>query len=190
MDVADINRLLSDELTHELLLLGCTEGNTVADKRRLLRELLHNDLGERKNLNLEASSELNICSIKLDQLLGFIQEFDHSNRINEYQRILARLNHVNRRLQRIILTNDLQQYDLFVSKKSGLEKLCTELFTVLEKLFKEPSNQTCSPRPLLDEPIPSTNKAGEILIDLEPDLENTSSRRVSFAESRYDTMIV
>lgn len=131
----EINRLLSDELSYELAIRGCNAGRTVDEKRHLLRELLYQ---EKQNIimisttNLEPTQEFAVCSAKLDELMGHIEEFDFSNRENEYRRINARLEHISGRLQRI----DSGCHPAAVEMKKELQRLKDQLKTRLDELYQ------------------------------------------------------
>lgn len=97
----EINRLRSDELTWELTVRGCEVGSTVEQKRAQLREAFRNHIPDNPSVHLDSASELSICSAKLDELVGQIQEFDKNNRLNEFNRINSRLIHIQGRLNRL-----------------------------------------------------------------------------------------
>lgn len=101
----EINRLRSDELTWELTIRACEVGSTVEQKRSQLRDALQRDLPDNPNVQLDPSVELSICSAKLDELVGHIQEFDETNRHNEFKRINSRLLHIEGRLGRVVPLN-------------------------------------------------------------------------------------
>lgn len=102
----EVNRLKSDELTWELMIRGCDIGTTVEQKRSQLRDALSRNLAVNPNVQLDPFIELNICSVKLDELIGYIQEFDIKNRQNEFKRINSRLLHIQGRLNQINVTTD------------------------------------------------------------------------------------
>lgn len=130
----DINRLLSDELTFELRYRGVDIGNgTVREKRNLLRDALHKEhLGicAPINVHFDPKSELNICSNKLDELLGNIQEFNMANKDNDYKRIRSRLLHVQGRINRI----DASELDV-QTEKNKLYDLCNDLMRALDETY-------------------------------------------------------
>ncbi|KAK4876855.1 hypothetical protein RN001_009361 [Aquatica leii] len=129
----EINRLLSDELTHELLIRGAKIGDTVQEKRSLLRDAIKQErlgLVIQTDVTFDPEQELYICSTKLDELGGNIQEFDNSNKINEFQRIQSRLLHVQRRLSRVSCSNPALE-----SKRNNLNFLCSGLLKALEDAF-------------------------------------------------------
>nr|CAI5858682.1 unnamed protein product [Callosobruchus analis] len=106
----EVNRLLGDELTYELLIRGLPIGNTVAEKRALLRDALR---VEKENLSAPpqhgcgiAQEELPKCSTKLRELKEAILHFDVENRENEFKRIYTRLLHVSGRLSRLSCEGD------------------------------------------------------------------------------------
>lgn len=126
----EVNRLLSDELTYELQIRGCEIPSTVADKRSLLRQVLSSE--QRDSVvaeipNFDIDSEFKICQVKLDELLGGIQEFDNSNADNEYKRIKSRLLHILGRINRITVDSNAHE-----KKKKHLSEFCQELFGALD----------------------------------------------------------
>lgn len=101
----EVNRLLGDEIEYELAIRQLPVGNTVANNRVTLRGALR---CEREGLSfpptvvhLEPARELEICYGKLMVLRTDIQQFDQSNKDNEYKRITSRLYHINARLRRL-----------------------------------------------------------------------------------------
>lgn len=100
----DVNRLLGDELTYELWIRGLPIGNTVAQKRIALRDVLYT---ERQNPlvsavnNAESVHEFPICERKLTELKTDIDNFNIGNRDNDYRRISSRLIHLSLRLNRL-----------------------------------------------------------------------------------------
>lgn len=130
----EVNRLLSDELTYELLIRGHEPSSTVAEKRALLRQALTEEqsgLVRSSLITLNPADELRICSVKLEEMLGGIQEFDKSNADNEYRRIKTRLVHVEERLSRVGPDNEASR----IKHKSLLE-FCRGLFEALEDALK------------------------------------------------------
>ncbi|KAF2899576.1 hypothetical protein ILUMI_06596 [Ignelater luminosus] len=83
----EINRLLVDELNYKLMITGYELRRNVQEKQALLR--------------LDPLSKLSVCSTKLDELAGYVEEFDSGNADNEYTRIKARLLYVNDRLEKV-----------------------------------------------------------------------------------------
>lgn len=137
----DINRLLSDELSWELLSRGCEVGNkTVEQKRILLRQLLRNDFSNAKSVatfHFDPVLELTVCSSKLEELLGYLEEFNLENRENEYRKIKTRLLHVEARLDRVEVKDEKHLGD-----KINMLELCRELIKKLEEIYIESkSNQ-------------------------------------------------
>lgn len=121
----DINRLRSDELTWELKIRGAEIGSTVDQKRMQLRNAIQEGLPLLSNMDLNPLTELNICSVKLDELIGKIQTFDNSNRVNEFKKIHTRLLHISGRLERILVPPELQL------KKENLQFLLNGAFEAL-----------------------------------------------------------
>lgn len=101
----DINRLLSDELSYELLIRNLPTGGTVADKRILLRNAIRMErtgcLPNYSTVQLDFETELRVCTDKLNDLANNIERFDTNNKDNEYRRIYSRLIHITSRIKRI-----------------------------------------------------------------------------------------
>lgn len=91
----DVNRLLSDELTYELLVRGCVIGDTVAEKRAALREAqrIERIIGIRSHptVVLDRDQEKNICEHKLNDIEMALTRIDYGNIENEFKRLLSRL---------------------------------------------------------------------------------------------------
>lgn len=77
-------------------------------------------------LSLNWESEIHICSSKLDQLLGDIQDFSVENRSNEHRKIYTRLLHVLQRVERVPVTYD---------DRSQLLNLANSLFEKLQSVY-------------------------------------------------------
>lgn len=110
----EVNRLLSDELTYELLIRGMSRGKTVAEKRTLLREVLRNEehgMLMPSRVHLDPLQEVNICRQKLEDLEEDIRNFNPQNRQNEFKRIYSRLIHISERLRRIAGSDVSQEID-------------------------------------------------------------------------------
>nr|CAH7745782.1 unnamed protein product [Callosobruchus chinensis] len=84
----EVNKLLGDDLTYELILKGLLIGNSVAEKRSLFRDALPQE-------------RLPKCATKLQELKEAIAHFDVENRENEFKRIYTRLLNVPGRLSRL-----------------------------------------------------------------------------------------
>lgn len=126
----DINRLLRDELSYELLIRGCGMGTTVDEKRSILREAITNGKPILSDIVLNWESEIHICSSKLDQLLGEIQEFPTDNKDNEYRKIHTRLIHAKQRVSRIPSS---------FSEAQQLSELCDTLLKDLQTAYNTPA---------------------------------------------------
>lgn len=156
----DVNRLLSDELSYELVIRDCSEGRTVEEKRNLLRAALRRDDSQEHELTtvrMDPKQECTICTIKLDELSGHIEDFDISNKENDYRRISTRLEHVRQRLHRI----DTAACINALERVTELLKIQEQLRNRLEQVYRncesggsimdqrnEPLHQS-----LIDEPI-------------------------------------
>lgn len=137
----EVNRLLGDEIAHELIIRGLPVYNTVAENRitlrgalRLEREGLSTMVGF--DIPLHAREEIAICQDKLDSLSEDIQNFDHSNKENEYKRISTRLGHVQNRLRRIRVEDQetsQERHDLLVR--------CLQLVDTLGNLKRNTGDQ-------------------------------------------------
>lgn len=120
----------SDELSYELMTRGFESGGTVSEKRTLLRQALQMEINGSLNCppySLNPVQELEVCSVKLQELHGSIEEFDVNNLDNDYVRIKSRLLHVQRRLHRVLPSNNA-----LVLKKNNLLLFCDGLFEALE----------------------------------------------------------
>nr|CAI5856519.1 unnamed protein product [Callosobruchus analis] len=132
----EVNRLLSDELTYELQARGLPIGNTVAEKRLLLRESLRQErLGlstPPTRCNMVADHELVVCTGKLGELRRAVGQFDDSNRDNEFRRIYTRLTHVSDRLKRIECVTPLLE-----AQRASLISDANELVRELNLAYEE-----------------------------------------------------
>lgn len=146
----DINRLLSDELSYELLIRGSSAGRTVEEKRNLLRAALRqDDSREHHNtaVQLDPKQEVAICTVKLEELMGHIEDFDSSNRENEYRRISTRLEHVLRRLDRIETTECTGALE----RKMELLKFQDQLRDRLEQAYRNRPSGTIAGGSIIDQ---------------------------------------
>lgn len=84
----EVNRLLSSELTYEILIRGYPISATVDEKRAILRRLLRQEReGEScapTSTTLDTNDELLVCASKLDELERDIKSFSFENRQNEF----------------------------------------------------------------------------------------------------------
>lgn len=146
----EINRLLSDELVYELKVRGLPIHNTVLVNRttlrgalRLEREGLSSFINE--NINLIPREELNVCAEKLITLSRDIQNFDYSNKDNEYKRLSTRLYHVQNRLKRISVVEEEEQ-----QHRNELLARCLQLVDSLG-MIKDTVNVEENPKSVLDQ---------------------------------------
>nr|CAI5854467.1 unnamed protein product [Callosobruchus analis] len=96
----EINRLLGDEITYELQIRGLPIGNTVEQKRNLLREALR-----KERLKLIQPPEK--CNFSEEhELVTSIADFNFANRENEFRRIHTRLEHLSGRLRRLVCSSE------------------------------------------------------------------------------------
>lgn len=180
----DINRLLSDELSYEIRIRGISPDGTVAEKRKVLRDAIHQERDGQITIctkNIVPSEEVCICGTKLDDLLGNIQEFDNNNAENEYKRVKARLIHVSDRLKRIPSVDSLLN-----RRTTHLSELCEHLFVALEDAYHVANLNDTQNRSILDEPnllLPerrvettsNNNVPIASLVDI-PEVENTETQ--------------
>nr|CAI5852729.1 unnamed protein product [Callosobruchus analis] len=144
----EVNRLLGDELTYELQVRELPIGNTVAEKRMLLREAFRM---ERLNLNTfpgkytaPVELELDICSKKLSELHADVASFDSDNSENDFRRIYSRLLlYVSERLARLQPNPDLEERKSLLHNESI--QLLRELNIVFEQA-KESEEATMRPQ--------------------------------------------
>ncbi|GLV46221.1 hypothetical protein CBL_09984 [Carabus blaptoides fortunei] len=104
MDIKlDPCRLLSDELTYELVIRGVTATGNVGDKRSRLRACLRAETNETSfpDIPLDPKVELDTCNRKLVELAELVNKFDDTRYQHEYARLGNRLTHVLKRLRRI-----------------------------------------------------------------------------------------
>ncbi|KAF2884767.1 hypothetical protein ILUMI_21374, partial [Ignelater luminosus] len=78
---------------------------------------------------LDSLSELSVCSIKLDELAEYVEEFDNAYADNEYKKIKVRLLHVNNCLEKVAAGP-------ITERKQHLQFYCSSLFKALEDAFK------------------------------------------------------
>lgn len=172
---------MSDELSYELAVRGCTTGRTVDEKRHLLREVLHQEKHGNAStctVNVDPQKEFVICSAKLDELLGYIEEFDFANGENEYRRISARLGHVSGRLHRI--DTDLQPSAM--EMKTELQKSLEQLGMRLEETYR--NGRIDAQSNLMDQPNEESRRS---ILDEPNDLlpEISGAQRPSFREEAH-----
>nr|CAI5826146.1 unnamed protein product [Callosobruchus analis] len=135
----EVNRLKGDELTYELEIRGLPIGNTVSEKRCLLREAFRKERLKVKEVpsrcNRPTHTELAVCSDKLDELKISICDFDGSNKENEFRRIYTRLCHVSSRLTRLVCDTEqeVERYKL----SRVVEQLICELNMAYAELQDE-----------------------------------------------------
>lgn len=131
----DINRLLSDELSYELRVRNLPVGNTVADKRVLLRNAFRIERSgftpSYRPVELDVGLEIETCRRKLTDLARDIENFDLENRDNEYKRLYTRLVHVNGRLKRLPVSSEDERW----GELSELSTWCLLLLERLTEIF-------------------------------------------------------
>ncbi|CAH1111195.1 unnamed protein product [Psylliodes chrysocephalus] len=103
-----------------------------------------------------------ICSTKLEELLGDIEQFDLNNKRNEYLRINSRLAHVHRRLEFIFPPDKL------VKDKEHLMDLSKDLVYNIEQINAPKTvdivNDDVSNSSILDIPV---NELSEFLDNID-----------------------
>lgn len=166
----EVNRLLNDEITYELLIRGLPISGTVAIKRSVLREALRSEkMGTNcppVSVDLDLDSELTKCNDKLGDLEEDIKNFNHGNAENEFKRISSRLSHILMRLDRLQCEGSIEE------KRNLLCGWCKQLYDTLRKIIEQP---------IMDEPPPQ--QLSQSLMDepilLIPELVGQSSENVS-----------
>lgn len=135
----DPHRLLSDELSYELMIRGLPTSGTVTEKRVRLRSCLRaerdGDPPSPPDCPLMPEAELDICQKKLSQLKTMIENFDVDNYQNEYMRIGSRLTHVHKRLGRV--TDSTVQNEC-----AGLNRECERYIRELRLKFTSEASAT------------------------------------------------
>lgn len=131
----EVNRLLGDELVYELGIRNLPVGNTVEERRNMLREVFRK---ERLNIAvaprmvlLDVENEFTICLRKIEELNLAIVNFDHNNRQNDFKRIYSRLLHISLRLARISC-----QEENSIKVKSDLVARCAQLIGDLNLAYE------------------------------------------------------
>lgn len=168
----DINRLLSDELSWELLIRNCDTTGTVDQKRSRLRTLFR--LEQQGNMtrypspDLDVEAELAICTRKLMELESDIHRFNHDNADNEYRRIHSRILHVLGRLNLLVC-------DDRVADIKSLATICVELIGDLEQLITRTQKEVS----LLD--LPNDNE----IVPQIPLVATQSEQLIDFSGSRH-----
>lgn len=187
----DINRLLSDELSYELLIRNLPTAGTVADKRVLLRNAIRMErsgcLPSYSTVQLDFELELRICTDKLKELANSIEQFDVNNRDNEYKRLYSRLLHITSRIKRIPVpvTHSERIAEINVRSLILLEKL-TEVYSKGQangntEILTTPNETVGS---LIDDPNPLLPQITDLNINnVEPAIQNNTS------EDQIDNLI-
>lgn len=141
----EINRLLSDELSYELLVRGGPTDGTVEEKRHHLRSYFKlerlGSLPLTSGIMLDPQSELRICEDKLFEIDGALRGFDQGNAPNEYAKIQTRLLHIVGRLNRICDSS-------YLGVRANLMTRSVEMLESLEGLLRGtqgPSNPAPQP---------------------------------------------
>lgn len=155
----DINRLLADELVYELYVRDRAIGRTVAENRALLREALRLEKIQGPSsfaYILDAAEEIRTCEAKLVELEQAIVQFNTSNRVNEFKRILTRLLHVAERLNRVTC----KEVDPEIDRLRLIAK-CTRLISKVtllnneEEMFEHERNMSGN---IMDSPVPTSDR--------------------------------
>lgn len=107
----DINRLLSEELTYELIIRNLPAQNTVADKRVFLKNafMIEKSGYISSYRPVQLDNVVEIYGQKLIDLSNEIEQFDFENKDNEYEKIYSRLLEIHVKLKGILIINDLHE---------------------------------------------------------------------------------
>ncbi|KAJ8957459.1 hypothetical protein NQ314_006554 [Rhamnusium bicolor] len=150
----DVNRLLSDELSYELSVRGAPPIGSVAEKRQRLRGLIRLEkLGNtplNSATNLDYKTELNICTLKLDELQSAVDRFEFDNASNENSRIQSRLVHVMGRLNRVVSPEAVDVKGELLTRCGRISEFLEEAMSLVQRC--EPAAADIQ-RSILDEPI-------------------------------------
>lgn len=175
----DVNRLLGDELTYELLIRDLPIANNVAEKRATLREVLRAEkTGERIApllVDVDPFFELSTCSGKLSDLEENIANFNVNNKVNEFKRISSRLIHLNLRLNRINCSNLAPQLTQLLEWQQSLVANLERINAISVDSNEQLSQVHFS---LMDTPVP-----------LIPEVINSSGRRNETTEEHQENLI-
>lgn len=135
----EVNRLLVDELSYELLVRGLTVQGNTNQKRSALSAALKQERSEETSKlpisSLDSEQELEICCSKLQNLNDDIKHFGTNNPDNEYKRIRSKLMHVTGRIERIDAGEDE------ISEKCYLKTRAGELRDLLERIYNRDLSQ-------------------------------------------------
>lgn len=124
------DRLLKDELEHELLVRGCRPLKTVEQNRRLLREAYQAGVVPRE-IDMNIVVEFGMLREKLLELMTRVRDFNVLNRENEYASIATRLRHVLGRLDRLNPTARS-----FLQLQDELRERCLTLLAQLTEVYQ------------------------------------------------------
>lgn len=153
--IMEVNRLLGDELTYELLIRGGKSDGTVEEKRQRLRAMLRleqlGSLPSFQSIPLDSNEQLQICDTKILELIEAVIRFDRNNAKNEYNRIQTRILHVIGRLNRITEEHNKETQQRLLVR-------CVELTEELEKIMLE-TNPRVLNTSLIDQPIANLQAA-------------------------------
>ena len=146
-------RLLSEELTYELVIRGIISFGTVAEKRKLLRDALKTEIVGIE-IGLPAGTdqiiEVAICENIIKDLNNEMSKFDINNAENDYARIHTRLLHVKRRINRITepnLLNHRNNSDIVIKY---LERNLKQLYDKTLNTTSSTANETQNIEQLID----------------------------------------
>lgn len=158
MDVKiDPYRLLSDELSYELMIRGIVTSGTVAEKRLRLRNRMRSEQDDDFDCPLDPTAELDICNRKLRDLKQAIDNFDIENYLNDYARISTRLMHIYKRLGRVIDPTVQEDRNTLISKCEVYLKEIRFKFTVQASghlLAEQEATETNETDDITTEPTP------------------------------------
>lgn len=125
--------MLGNELMYELVIRDVVVKGRVAENRSLLRKILGIERSGAvlSLVSLGPKQELSVCTAKLDDYLGSIQEFDTKNAENGYKRLKSRALHLVNRIKTISPINpDIGR------RKDSLPEIATAAVETLEDAYK------------------------------------------------------
>lgn len=207
----NINRLRQDELVYELRIRQINPAHTVAENRKLLRQVINNGVSPQLSATFDINNELDTCSTKLQDLRQDMEDFDETNKRNEYDKIMSRLIHVRERLYRLTIT-DPEDEDTRKTLLSNYQILKEHLDSLY--LHGKPTQQNTAidnveesvaqlsildvPNPLLPEvvstptisnrPSPSREIKTDTLVQIY-DQPQQHSQHVHFSPNAYSTTV-
>lgn len=128
----DPNLLLRDELEFELACRGIYDVKTCAPMRKILKEILSQEISGSTSIQLKAPrtavenplAEINTCLIKCRALAVALEEIKHNPDRVSLKRITTRLEHVNNRIT-LILPTESDHIEQHAAARTEIQKLVT-----------------------------------------------------------------